>query len=72
MEAVRQELFPLCVMLYPTLNVSWELVWEMFQLLDEKICDQLSLKQHQLYFPYFKAMQEMFSSEVLPMNLKTA
>lgn len=71
-EAVRQELFPLCLMLYPTLKVSWELVWEMLKLLEDKISDQLSLSQYQLYFPYFQAMQEMFSPEVLPATLETA
>lgn len=71
-EAVRQELFPLCLMLYPTLKVSWDLVWEMLKLLEEKISDRLTLSQYKVYFPYFKAMKEMFSPEVLPATLETA
>jgi hypothetical protein len=32
-EVLQQELFPLCLMLYPTLNVSWELVRQMLHLM---------------------------------------
>ena len=35
--AVQQELFPLCVMLYPRLKVRWELVLQMLHLLNSEI-----------------------------------
>ena len=34
-------------------EVSWELVWEMLKLLEDKISDQLTLSQYKVYFPYF-------------------
>ena len=71
-EVVRDELFPLCLMLYPTLNVSWDLVWEMLEILNNKIINQLTVNQYKIYAPYFKAIQEMFSPEILPANVETA
>ncbi|BAZ32843.1 hypothetical protein NIES4074_53500 [Cylindrospermum sp. NIES-4074] len=63
--AIQQELFPLCVMLYPTLKVQWELVRQMLHLLRHEISDRLSPKQANTLMPYFQAMSHMFSSEVL-------
>lgn len=65
-EAVRQELFPLCLMLYPTLKVSWDLVWEMLQFLEKETNYHLTESQCKVYFPYFQAMLEMFSPDILP------
>ncbi len=64
-EAIQQELFPLCIMLYPKLNVEWELVRQMLHLLKNEISDRLTSPQANTLMPYFQALSLMFSSEVL-------
>lgn len=66
MAAVQQELFPLCVMVYPTLNVSWELVRQMLHLMGQKIQARLGTQQLAIFQPYFLELWNMFSPEVLP------
>lgn len=63
--AIQQELFPLCLMLYPTLKVSWELVRQMLHLLRKEICLCLPSQQLAMFQPYWEALWEMFSPEVL-------
>ncbi|MBD2388843.1 hypothetical protein [Cylindrospermum sp. FACHB-282] len=63
--AIQQELFPLCVMLYPTLKVQWELIRQMLHLLRHEIYENLTPKQANALMPYFQALSHMFSSEVL-------
>jgi hypothetical protein len=67
--AIQQELFPLCVMVYPTLKVRWELVRQMINLLGKEIDNRLGREQQQLFTPYFQALREMFSPEVFPESL---
>jgi hypothetical protein len=62
--AVRQELFPLCVMLYPTLKVKWELVRHLIDLLEQEIRNRLSPVQAAALTPYLLVLQEMFSPAV--------
>lgn len=62
---IQQELFPLCLMLYPTLKVSWELVRQMLFLLGKEIQSHLGIEQLAMFQPYFQALWEMFSPEVL-------
>jgi hypothetical protein len=64
--AVQQELFPLCVMLYPPLNVKWELVRQLLSLLGWEIQRRLNPADHKTFAPYGKALQEMFSLDVFP------
>jgi hypothetical protein len=63
--AIQQELFPLCIMLYPKLNVQWELVRQMLNLLRNEISDRLTPQQANTLMPYFRALSQMFSSDVL-------
>ncbi|MEM9451341.1 MAG: hypothetical protein AAGA75_22785 [Cyanobacteria bacterium P01_E01_bin.6] len=63
-QALQQELFPLCVMLYPVLNVRWELVRQLVQLLGKEVQVLLEPDQLKLYAPYYRALWEMFSPEV--------
>ncbi|MBK1988157.1 hypothetical protein A0J48_011515 [Sphaerospermopsis aphanizomenoides BCCUSP55] len=63
--AIQQELFPLCVMLYPTLKVQWEMVRQMLHLLRYEISDRLTPQQTNSLMPYFQALSQMFSSEIL-------
>ncbi|QLE59581.1 hypothetical protein [Nostoc sp. TCL26-01] len=62
--AIQQELFPLCVMLYPTLKVQWELIRQMLHLLGKEIQAILTPEQAKTFMPYFQALWQMFSPEV--------
>jgi hypothetical protein len=64
--SIQEELFPLCLMLYPTLKVSWELVWQMVNLLGNEIRDRLGEEQRKVFVPYFRALWEMFNPAVFP------
>jgi hypothetical protein len=64
--AIQQELFPLCVMLYPTLKVRWELVRQMIHLLGQQIRERLGEREQRLFQPYFQVLWEMFGPEVFP------
>src|SRR5919202_5135679 len=63
-QAVQQELFPLCVMLYPRLNVSWRLVQDMLKTLGWDMHDRLSANDMATFLPYLRTLTEMFSSDV--------
>lgn len=67
--AILQELFPLCVMLYPSLNVQWELVRQMIHLMGQEIRGRLGVTQQQLFQPYLQTLWELFSPEVFPESL---
>ena len=62
--AIQQELFPLCVMLYPTLKVQSELIRQMLHLLKQEIRDRLTPKLADTLMPYFHVLWQMFSPEV--------
>jgi len=64
--AVQQELFPLCVMLYPHLKVRWEIVRQMLHLLNGEISTHLSPAQSAYFKPYYEALWAMFSPQVFP------
>lgn len=62
--AVQQELFPLCVMLYPTLNVRWELVRYMLTLMDQEFARVLEPSQFIRCAAYLDSLKVMFSEDV--------
>lgn len=62
--AIQQELFPLCVMLYPRFNVQWELIRQMLHLLSQEIRSRLTTKQADTLLPYYQVLWHMFSPEV--------
>ncbi len=66
LDAIQEELFPLCVMLYPTLKVNWELVRQMLHLLAREFKDYITHKQMVFYAPYQDALWEMFSPNIFP------
>ena len=66
LEALQNELFPLCVMIYPRLNVSWELVRQMVGLLRQEVRRCLPLEQANYCEPYYDILTRMFSLEVFP------
>ncbi len=61
MAAVEQELIPLCVMVFPAIEVTWELVAQMTKLLMNELLVRVEPKYKLLVLPYTKMMQEMFS-----------
>ena len=64
--AIAQELFPLCVMLYPTLKVNWGLVRLMVNLLDQELSACVGSTCVQYYEPHYDAMLQMFSPSIFP------
>ena len=62
--SVQQQLFPLCVMLYPCLKVSWTLVQEMLLFMSWEIQERLPLSDVPIFLPYLRTFSEMFSQEV--------
>lgn len=66
---IQQELFPLCVMLYPALKVHWELVRQMINLMGKEFSRRVKPEQQDLFVPYFQALREMFSPEVFPESI---
>ncbi|MDX2256648.1 MAG: hypothetical protein NW214_14135 [Pseudanabaenaceae cyanobacterium bins.39] len=64
--SIQQELFPLCIMLYPPLQVSWELVRTLIRLLNNEMHIHLDPEYVQVFEPYLMVLSEMFSDDVLP------
>ncbi|HEY9602486.1 MAG TPA: hypothetical protein V6C85_12805 [Allocoleopsis sp.] len=62
--SVQQELFPLCVMLYPRLKVSWKLVQDMMKTLGWDMHDRLPPENMATFLPYLRILTEMFSTDV--------
>jgi hypothetical protein len=61
---VENELFPLCIMLYPKLKVHWELVRQMLQIFGQEANAQLGDHLFAVITPYLKSLRDMFSPEV--------
>lgn len=66
---LQQELFPLCLMLYPTLGVSWELVRQLVYQMAQELNTRLSRQQMALFKPYLQVLWDLFSPEVFPDTL---
>jgi hypothetical protein len=66
--SVQRELFPLCVMLYPRLQVSWRLVQDMLKTLGWDMHDRLSSDNMATFLPYLRTLTEMFSCDVFENN----
>ena len=62
--SVQQELFPLCVMLYPRLQVSWKLVQDMLKAMGWAMKLHLKANDMAVFLPYIHTLSEMFSSDV--------
>ncbi len=61
MTAVEQGLLPLCIMVFPSIEVSWELVQQVLQLLVDEILERVP-EQRYLLLPYTQRMQQLFSA----------
>lgn len=62
MRAVEEELLPLCMMVFPSIDVTWELVEQLLPLLVTEIQKLLLPAQMRLLLPYTQAMQQIFSN----------
>ncbi|HEY9632899.1 MAG TPA: hypothetical protein V6D14_05820 [Coleofasciculaceae cyanobacterium] len=62
MTAVEEEFLPLCMMVFPSINVSWKLVEQLLPLLMAEIQAHVSPDQMRLLLPYMQAMQQLFSN----------
>jgi hypothetical protein len=65
-DSIQQELFPLCIMLYPPLKVSWALVRTLLRLLSQEMHEHLGEEHVQQFEPYLAILNEMFGDDVLP------
>ncbi len=63
--SVQQELFPLCIMLYPPLKVHWNLVQQLILLLHQEIRKRLNPEDYHVFAPSIKAFNEMFAEDIL-------
>jgi hypothetical protein len=63
--AFQEELFPLCVMLYPPLKVEWWLVRLLVELLEQAVNKRISPVLASYFHPYLQAIQELFTAEVV-------
>jgi hypothetical protein len=61
---VEDELFPLCIMLYPKLKVHWELIRQMLQCFGQEANAQLGDHLFAVLTPYLQSLRDMFSPEV--------
>jgi hypothetical protein len=62
--SIQEQLFPLCVMLYPRLNVSWDLVQEMLETMGWEMHRRLLPGDMIQFLPYLRTLSHMFSREV--------
>jgi hypothetical protein len=61
---IEDELFPLCIMLYPKLKVHWELIRQMLQIFGQEANAELGDHLFAVMTPYLQSLREMFSPEV--------
>jgi Phycobilisome protein len=61
---IEDELFPLCIMLYPKLKVHWELIRQMLQIFGQEANNQLGDQLFAVVTPYLQSLRDMFSPEV--------
>jgi Phycobilisome protein len=62
--SVQTQLFPLCVMLYPRLNVSWQLVQQMLEAMGWEMHRRLLPGDMIQFLPYLRTLSHMFSQDV--------
>lgn len=62
MAVVEQELHPLCVMVYPAVEVKWNLVEKMLELLINEIFARVKPEYKSVLQPYSSQMQQLFSN----------
>ncbi|EGJ30116.1 MULTISPECIES: hypothetical protein [Moorena] len=61
MTSIEQELLPLCLLVFPSVDVSWKLAEKMLQLLVDELNARIESDQMYLLLPYTKGLLELFS-----------
>ncbi|WP_416669982.1 hypothetical protein [Egbenema bharatensis] len=59
---IKHELLPLCVMVFPSISVSWTLVEHVLALLFEEILTHLTLPEKALVLPYLQSIRKLFGT----------
>jgi hypothetical protein len=62
--SIQQQLFPICVMLYPALSVKWELVQSMINHMGWEMHKKMLPSDMMQFLPYLRTLEHMFSPEV--------
>ena len=62
LDSVEQALLPLCVMVFPSIEVTWRLVAQMLKLLLEEVLSRVEPQGKNLVLPYTQAMQQLFAN----------
>jgi hypothetical protein len=62
---VQQELFPLCVMLYPTFNVQWDIVRYMLKQLHVEFKQCLDPQEFELCASHLEMLETIFAPDVV-------
>lgn len=60
MTAVENELIPLCIMVFPSVEVTWNLVKQMVKLLMEEILVRVQPERKSILLPYTQTMEQIF------------
>jgi hypothetical protein len=68
MKAIEEELLPLCVMVFPAIGVTWDLVEQTLKLLVEEMLRRLDRSQQELLFPYTQSLRTLFTQARPPSN----
>jgi len=58
---VEEELLPLCMMVFPSIDVKWELVKQIMPLLVEEFKTRLQPEQMSILLPYTQGIEHLFS-----------
>jgi hypothetical protein len=58
---LEQTLIPLCVLVFPSVGVKWELARQTIRFLVNEVMDRLEPAQRTLMLPYTQALQDMFA-----------
>lgn len=61
-ESVEQALLPLCVMVFPSIGVTWRLVVQMLKLLMEQVISRVEPQNKGFVLPYTDTMQQLFAN----------
>ncbi|NJN57813.1 MAG: hypothetical protein HC879_10085 [Leptolyngbyaceae cyanobacterium SL_5_9] len=59
--SIEKELVPLCVMVYPSVNVSWKLARQGIQILMEELQVRMQPEHVEIFLPYAQSMQHFFA-----------
>ncbi|VXD22647.1 hypothetical protein [Planktothrix paucivesiculata] len=62
---IQRELFPMCVILYPRLHISWKLIQDMLDAMSEALENRLLPQNFAVFSPYLHVLAEIFSDQVV-------